>query len=181
MMVRTTLLPGDPSSSCATKFRSIFSVSMGSRPRRLSDEYHPHLVVLHLIRVQIDFRHFFDNEEEDVRFVHPLHFRTEFEVLEYATHVCGKAIDVVCKMTMDVVRVTLQFLEIELRVIVEAVTRDLVQRAIQSIVFKFPAFATLELLQHLGLGVRQHAIEAAQYNEWQHHTLILRRAIRTAQ
>ena len=47
--------------------------------------------------------------------------------------------------------------------------------------FELAALAPLVLGQDLGLGRREHAVEAAQHGHGQHDALVLRRAVRAAQ
>ncbi len=47
--------------------------------------------------------------------------------------------------------------------------------------FELAALAPLVLRQDLGLGRREHAVEAAQHGHRQHDALVLRRPVRAAQ
>ncbi|MBI3179496.1 MAG: hypothetical protein HYZ27_07520, partial [Deltaproteobacteria bacterium] len=55
--------------------------------------------------------------------MHPFDFGFELEVLEDAANVGREALDVADKVLRDVVGVALELLEVERRVVVEALTR----------------------------------------------------------
>jgi hypothetical protein len=80
-----------------------------------------------------------------------------------------------------VVRVALQLLEVERRVIVEALTGGIVQDPVERVVVEPAALTPLVLREDSGLGRREHAVEAAQHGHGKHDTLILRRPVRTTQ
>ena len=84
-------------------------------------------------------------------------------------------------MLLDVVRVALQPLEIELRVVVETLARDLVEPGVERIALELAPLALVIIGQNPLLGGREHAIEPAQHGHGQHDALVLRRAIRAAQ
>jgi hypothetical protein len=80
-----------------------------------------------------------------------------------------------------VVRVALQFLEVERRVIVEALASGIVQDPVERVVVEPAALTPRTLRQDPGLGRREHAVEAAQHGHRQHDALVLRRPVRAAQ
>ena len=92
-----------------------------------------------------------------------------------------EALDVADEVLLDVVRVALELLEVERRVVVEALAGGLVELGVERVAFELAALAPLVLGQDLGLGRREHAVEAAQHGHRQHDALVLRRAIRAAQ
>jgi len=83
-------------------------------------------------------------------------------------------------MLLDVVRVALQLLEVERRMVVETLPGRLVEIGVERVAFELSALALGVLGQNLGLGGREHAIEPAQHRHRQHDTLVLRWAIWTA-
>jgi hypothetical protein len=123
----------------------------------------------------------FDHEVEDVRLVHLLDLGFELEVLEDALDVRREALDVADQVLVDVVRVALQLREVERRVVVEALARDLVQRGVERLARELAALVLLVRGDDLGLGPGEDAVEAPQHRHRQHHALVLRRAVRAAQ
>ena len=120
------------------------------------------------------------HEEEDPRLVHLLYLGLELEVLEDAPHVGREAADVAVEMRGYVVGIPLQALEVKRRTVVEPLVGDDVQPQVQRISVE-PVPQARVLLQHSGLGRRQHAVEAPQDSQGQHDPLILRRPVRAAQ
>ena len=57
----------------------------------------------------------------------------------------------------------------------------LLSTRVERVVLELAALALLVLGQDLGLGRREHAVEAAQHGHGQHDALVLRRAVGTAQ
>ena len=91
----------------------------------LEDE--PHLLVRHRVRVQVHVAELGDDEVEDVRLAHPLDLVLELEEVEDVAHVRREALDVADEVLLDVVGVALQLLEVERRVVVEALAGGLVE------------------------------------------------------
>ena len=90
-------------------------------------EDQPHLLVRHRIRVQVHVAELGDDEVEDVRLAHLLDLVLELEELEDGADVRREALDVADEVLLDVVGVALELLEVERRVIVEALAGGLVQ------------------------------------------------------
>ncbi len=82
-------------------------------------EHQPHGDVVHHAGMQIDFRKFGDHQIEAVGLLHLLDLFLELEILEDLADVFGETVDVVSQMTTHIVRVALEFLKIQLAVIVE--------------------------------------------------------------
>ena len=78
------------------------------------------------------------------------------------------------------VGVALEFLEVEIRVIVKALASRLVELGVQRFSFQ-PAAPAIVLGEDLCLGGRQHAVEPSQDGHGEHHALVLRRAVRAPQ
>jgi hypothetical protein len=71
--------------------------------------------------VQVDVSELRENKEEDVGLAHPLGLVLELEEVEDVANVLREALDVADQVLLDVVRVALELLEVERRVVVEAV------------------------------------------------------------
>jgi hypothetical protein len=71
--------------------------------------------------------------------------------------------------------------EIEIRVVVEALARDLVEALVDGFAFDLAAFEPRMLRQDPGFRRGEHAIESAQHGHGQHDALVLRRTVGTAQ
>ncbi|TLD46543.1 MAG: hypothetical protein FAZ92_01169 [Accumulibacter sp.] len=145
----------------------------------LEDE--PHLLVGHRVRVQVHVAELGDDEVEDVRLAHPLDLGFELEELEDVADVLRETLDVADEVLLDVVGVTLQPLEVERGVIVEALAGGIVEMGVEGVAFEPAALAPLELGQDLGFRRRQHAVEAAKDGHGEHDAFVLRRAVGTAQ
>ncbi len=145
----------------------------------LEDE--PHLLVRHRVRVQVYVAELGDDEVEDVRLAHALDLRFELEEIEDVADVLREALDVADEVLLDVVGVTLQPLEVERRVIVEALAGGIVQMGIEGVTFQSAPLAPLELGQNLGFRRHQHAVEAAEHGHWEHDAFVLRRSVGPAQ
>ena len=143
-------------------------------------EDQPHLLVRDRARVQIDLCELRHDEEEDVRLAHLLDLGLELEVVEDAAHVGREPLDVAQQVLLDVVRVTLELREVEGRVVVEALARDLVEHSVQGLALVTVPYLLIPL-DHGGLGRRQDAVEAPKDGQGQHDPLVLRRAIGAAE
>jgi hypothetical protein len=102
-------------------------------------ENQPHLLVGHSVRVEVDVAEFGHHQIENVGFPHLFYFVLELEVLEDATHVRRKALDVADEVLGYVIGVALQFFKIERRVVVEALARRLVELGVQCLAFELTA------------------------------------------
>ena len=78
------------------------------------------------------------------------------------------------------VGVALEFLEVEIRVIVKALASRLVELGVQCLALE-PAVPPFALGQDLCLRGCKHAVEPAQYGHGQHDPLVLRGAVWAAQ
>ncbi len=145
----------------------------------LEDE--PHLLVRHRVRVQVHVAELGDDEVEQVRLAHPLDLGLELEEVEDVAHVLREALDVTDEMLVDVIGVALELFEVERRVVVEALAGGFAEVRVKRIAFELATLAPMEFCQHLRLGRRKHAVEAAQHRHGQHDALILRRAVGSAQ
>ena len=123
----------------------------------------PISLVGHAGRVQIHVAELGDDKIKDVRLAHLLDFVVELEILEDAADVGGEAIDVAGQVLVDVVGVAFEFLEVERRVVVEALAGGLVEEVVEGVVVELAALAALVLAQNLLLGRREHAVEPAQH------------------
>ncbi len=54
----------------------------------------PHEVVVHLFGMKVNIAEFGNDEVDDIGITHPLYLGSEFEIVEYLTHILGKAVDV---------------------------------------------------------------------------------------
>ena len=79
------------------------------------------------------------------------------------------------------VGVALQLLEVERRVVVEALAGGLVERCVERLALELAPLPSLVLGQDLRLGRREDAVEAAQHRHGQHDALVLRRPVGAAQ
>ena len=77
--------------------------------------------------VQVHVAELGDDEVEDVRLAHPLDLVLELEEIEDVAHVLREALDVADEVLLDVVGVALQLLEVERRVVVEALAGGFVE------------------------------------------------------
>jgi hypothetical protein len=145
----------------------------------LEDE--SHLLVRHCIRVQVHITELRDDEEQEVRLTHLFDLALELEEIENGADIGREPFDVADEMLCDVVRVALQFLEVERRMIVETLTGGIVEHPVEGVVIEPAAFAPLVFRQHFCLRRSQHAIEATQHGHRQHDPLVLRRTVGTAQ
>ena len=135
--------------------------------------------------VQVDLGELGDHLVEAVGFFELFDLLVELEALEDLADVLGEAVDVVGQVAADVVRVALELLEVELAVVVKAQRLAVVilGPVVEDGVDVGDALgAELGMaLEHGLLAGRQHGVEAAQHGERQHHALVLRRAVGTAQ
>ncbi len=76
---------------------------------------------------------------------------------------------------------SLQLLEVEGRVVVEALAGGLVQPLVQGLAFDLATFELRVFRQDLGFRRGEHAVEPAQHRHGQHDALVLRWAIWSAQ
>src|SRR5262249_28110268 len=112
---------------------------------------------------------------------HLLDLVLELEVFEDALHVAREALNVADDMPVDVVWVALKFLEVERRVVVKTLARNLVELCVERVAREFAALGALVLGHDLCLSRRKHAVEAPQYSHGQHNAFILWRAVRPAE
>ena len=127
----------------------------------LEDE--PHLLVWHRARVQVDIAELQDNEVEDVCLAHPLDLVLELKEVEDISHIPRKALDVADEVFLDVVGVTLEFLEIEGGLVMKALSGGLVQSPVQGFALDPATLAPLVFSQNLGFRRGKHAVEPAQH------------------
>ena len=71
-----------------------------------------HLLVWHVVRVQVDIAELGDHQEEDVGLAHLFDLIFEFEILKDALHVRGEAFDVADQVLRKVVGIALQLFEV---------------------------------------------------------------------
>lgn len=145
----------------------------------LEDE--PHLLIGHRPRMQVHIAELGNDEVKDVGLAHPLDLGFKLEVVEDAADVGRETLDVADEVLLDVVGVALQLLEIERRVVVEALTGGLVECGVKGIALKLAALAAFVRGQHLALRGREHAVEPPEHGHGQHDALVLRWAVRAAQ
>ena len=115
-------------------------------------EDQPHLVVWHRIRVQVHVAELGDDEVEDVCLAHLFDLTLELEEVEDGADVGRESIDVADEMLRDVIGVALELLEVERRVIVEALAGGIVQDPVEHVVIKPAARTPLVLREDPGLG-----------------------------
>ena len=94
-------------------------------------EEESHLLVRDPVGVQVDVAELRDHEVQEVRLAHLLDFGLEIEEFEDVAHVGREALDVADEMLGDVVGIALELLEIERRVVVEALARGPVQPGVE--------------------------------------------------
>jgi hypothetical protein len=63
----------------------------------------------------------------------------------------------------------------------KAMSRRLVEKALQCVVCELTVSAAFKFSYNLGLCVRQHTIKPAEHDKWKHDPFVLGRAIGTAQ
>jgi len=143
-------------------------------------EDQPHLRVRHRVRVQVHVAELGDDEVEDVCLAHLLDLVLELEEIEDGANVGREPLDVADEVLLDVVGITLELLEVERRMVVEALAGRLVQQLVERVVVELAAFAPLVLGEDLGFRRREHAVESAQHRHRQHNALVLWRAVRAA-
>lgn len=103
--------------------------------------------------MQIYIAEFGNDQVEDVRLAHLLNFRLELEIIEDRADVCRKSLDVANKVLLNVVRIALEFLECQRRMIVETLSRRLIQHFVESFVL-VPVFHLLVFAKHRCLAGR---------------------------
>ena len=135
-------------------------------------EDQPHLLIRHRVGRQIHITELRDDEIEDIRFTHFFDFALELEKIEDSADVGREPFDVTDEMLFDVVRVALQLLERQGRVIVKALASSSVEELVERVIIQFIAFALFMLRKHFRLRRRKHAIKTAQHCHWQHDPLI---------
>ena len=145
----------------------------------LEDE--PHLLVWHRVRVQVDIAELRDNEVEDVCLAHPLDLVLELEEVEDIAHIPREALDVALEVFLDVVGVTLEFLEIEGGLVMKPLSGGLVQSPFQGFALDPATLAPRVFSQNHGFRRGEHAVEPAQHRHGKHDALVLRGPVRAAQ
>ncbi len=121
-----------------------------------------------------------DDEVEDVRVPHPLDFVFELKELEDVAHILGKDIDIADEMLIDVIGVAPQFFEVERRMVMKALARNLVESGVECIAFQFSLLPSIIFLKNLRFGFGEHTIEAPKDRSGQHDAFILWWAVGTA-
>ena len=76
-------------------------------------------MVVHLIRVQIDFGELIAEDEQPIVFVQSLNKRTEVEVLNDIPNILAESVEVVIEVEGDIVGVGFQSRQVVLRGVVE--------------------------------------------------------------
>ena len=132
-------------------------------------EHQSHGDVINLAGVQVYFSELRNYLIEAVGFFKLFNLFFKLKAFENLADIIGKAIDVIHQMATDVVRVTLEFTEVELAVVVEAqrlailIFRQFVQHPIHQL--RIFILQGLVALEHRFLGGSQHRIETAQHGQ----------------
>src|SRR2546426_7152766 len=90
-----------------------------------------------------------DHEVKDVRLPHLLDLVLEFED---TPHIGREPLDVADEVFFDVVRVALQLLKIQRRVVMKSLARRLVQQPVESIIVELAPFALIKIRQYALVG-----------------------------
>ena len=148
-------------------------------------EHQPHGEVIDLARMQVNIGELGDHLIQAVRFFKLFDLLVELKALEDLADVLGETGDVVGQVTTDVVGVALELVEIKLAVVMKAqrATVFILGQVVEDGIDIGNALAAQFgiALEHGLFAGRQHGIEAAQHGQRQHHALVLRRAVGTAQ
>ena len=98
-------------------------------------------------------------EVEDVRLAHLVDFGVELEEIEDGADVGREPLDVTDKVLRDVIGVALELLEVEWRVIVEALAGGIVQYPVERVVVESASLTPLVLREDPGLSGSEHTVE----------------------
>ena len=135
-------------------------------------EDRPHRRVVDLVGVQVDVLEALEHLEEQARLVELADGVVEVELLQHLAHVRAEAGDVVAQVGGEVRRVGEELLEVVARRVVEGEARTPCGAAGRGSRASCPCSSACRS-EHLLLGRRQHAVEAAQDGERQDHVLVL--------
>lgn len=128
-----------------------------------------HLVVGDRARMEVDLVEFLDYQVQHVPSLHSGELFLELEFLEYLLHVVRKARDVVAEVLRDIPLVVEKFVKI--------IRRDVVEPGSGHVFQNHADIGDLSVVlvkcgEHLGLGVREDAVEALQKRERQDDVLV---------
>jgi hypothetical protein len=127
-------------------------------------------MVVHLVGVQVESGELLGDQVEQLGLVQPLDRAAKSKCSKIVAHVGREALDVAVQVGADVVLVAHQLAHVERRHVVEVQAGLALDEGLEG-----DAGGLLGgvLLEHLGLGRRQHAVQPAQHRERQDHPAVL--------
>ena len=129
-----------------------------------------HLHVVHRAGVQVEAGELLGHQVQQLGLVQPFDRGGKVEVLEDGPHVGREALDVAVQVGANVVLVAHQLAHVERRHVVEIQAGLALDEGLER---DAGGLLRCVLLEHLGLGGREHAVQAAQHRKRQDHAAVL--------